>query len=241
MNNKLSILLFLALSFLINGCVKDLSNDAKHAKSPSEINFTVHDLFPEGVAYDPVHKLFLVSSAATGSVGAVTFEGAYNPLITDEKLTSTTGLKVDKARKRLLVCNVADGIASYDLNNGNRLFFTDLSSLIPGGPVFINDETFDTEGNLYVTNSASPVIYKVDLNGNASVFYQNSDFATGPADFGFNGIQYDQRGFLLVTHTALNQVIKIPVKNPGNFSVVQLDIPLTMPDGLLLSKDGKQI
>ncbi|MEO5997496.1 MAG: hypothetical protein ABIN89_12225 [Chitinophagaceae bacterium] len=85
----------------------------------------------------------------------------------------------------------------------------------------------DPEGNAYVTNSFSPVIYKLDRYGKASIFFQNAAFATDPGEFGFNGIQNDERGFLLVAHTSLDEIIKIPVRKPADYSVVQLDATLT--------------
>ncbi len=190
------------------------------------------------MAYDPFHNWFYFSSASRGTVGIVTRDGTYTPFITDEKLTSTTGLKVDKAHKRLLVSNVETGIGAYDLNTGMRIFFTDLSALLPGTPVFINDVALDPQGNAYVTNSFAPIIYKVDREGNATVFFQNDAFALPPGEFGFNGIQYDERGFLLVAFS--NQIVKIPVRNPSGYSIVQLDAAV-FPDGLLLSKNGKQL
>jgi hypothetical protein len=36
-------------------------------------------------------------------------------------------------------------------------------------------------------------------------------------------------------------VVKIPVHQPADYSIVQLDAALNRPDGLLLSKDGKQL
>lgn len=241
--NKKFLFLPIALLVLGIGCTKDfpIGPNRNPTKGPSQINFTEHNLYPEGLAFDPLHNFFLVSSASAGTVGGVGFDGIYKPLIIDENLTMTTGLKVDKANRRVLVCNVENGLGSYDLFTGKRLFFADFTSLLPGEPVFLNDETFDAQGNAYVTNSASPVIYKVDKNGKASVFFQNAAFSTGPADFGFNGIQYNEKGFILVTHTALNQLIKIPVNNPASYSVVQLNTAITMPDGLLLSKDGRQV
>ncbi len=46
----------------------------KHSSGPIQINFTEHNLFPEGVAYDPHNDWFYVSSAAHGTVGIVTFD-----------------------------------------------------------------------------------------------------------------------------------------------------------------------
>lgn len=242
---KRKLLIFLVTLFIMGtSCTKkdiSLLPESKQVKAPSQITFAEHNLYPEGLAFDPLHNMFLVSSAAMGTVGSVTFDSVYTPLITDENLMMTTGLKVDRSRQRVLVCNVGTGLGSYDLTSGKRLFFSDFTSLLPTEPVFINDETFDPEGNVYATNSVSPVIYKVDRNGKASIFFQDVAFSTGPPDFGFNGIQFCEKGFILVTHTALNQLIKIPLNDPSKYSVVQLDKSLVLPDGLLLSKDGMQV
>jgi sugar lactone lactonase YvrE len=113
-----------------------------------------------------------------------------------------------------------------------------LEALLPGEPIFINDVALDPQGNAYVTNSFSPVIYKVDPKGKATVFFQDTAFALPAGEFGFNGVQYDERGFLLVAFA--NQLVKIPVNNTTNYSTVRLNAPIS-PDGLLLSKDGKQL
>ena len=234
--------LMLSIAGIIMGCSKDGPwGDGNPHKAPSHIDFVSPDLFPEGLAFDPIHNSFLVSTASMGQVGSVSFAGVYQAVTSDGGLNGSTGLKVDKSRRRLWVCNIGNGVGVYDLNNGAPIFFSDVSGLLPGEPVFLNDEVIDPDGNAYVTNSASPVIYKVDKNGKASVFFSNPDFAVGPMDFGFNGIQYDSHGFLLVTHTAFNQIIKIPVHSPEKFSVVKLGSEIVLPDGLLLSKDGKQL
>ncbi len=125
MTKKRTLLFFPVLALLLAGCIKDFPIDfnTEHPKAPVQINFTEHNLFPEGLAYDPFHNWFYVSSAAHGTVGIVTFDGTYRPFITDQTLTGTAGLKVDKAHKRLLVCNVENGLGAYDLNTGAPHFF----------------------------------------------------------------------------------------------------------------------
>ena len=242
-------MLLLPLLILFIGCSKDVSLDdnlmlqaklsaSSHDEGPSTITFNEPDLFPEGLVYDNSRGGFYISSASFGKVGFVSMDGTYQSFITDPMLTSTTGLKIDKARKRLWVSNVENGIGAYDLQTGDRLFFTDLSALIPGAPVFINDVGLDPNGNAYVTNSFSPVIYKVNGDGDAEVFFNNEAFSTGPGEFGFNGIQYDERGFLLVAFA--DKLIKMDADDPDNYSIVQLDADI-YPDGLLLSKNGKQL
>ena len=245
--------MFLAWAFaglLLAGCSKEtpIENKAEELKTSAKpdaelltINFTQANLFPEGVVYDPFNNRFYVSSTTRGDIGIVSMDGTYTPFITDEVLTSTNGLEVDKARKRLLVSNNPNGIGAYDLETGERIFYTNLAALLPGTPIFINDIALDAQGNAYVTNSLSPIIYKVDTEGNASIFFQSADFALAPGQFGFNGIEYDQRGYLLASFTARNQVVRIPVRDPAAYSIVQLSTALNRPDGLLLSKDGKQL
>lgn len=208
---------------------------------PYHINFSNADWFPEGMAYEPVNKCFIISSAAQGTVGAVTPDSKYTPVVMSPDLTSTTGIKVDKANARVWVCNVSTGIGAWSLKDASKIFFIDLRPLVPGKALFMNDEVLDPDGNVYATSSAAPVIFKITKDGQASVFYQNDAFETAPEDFGFNGIQYDKRGFLLVAHTASNKILKIPVNNPSAYTTIQLNAGLDMPDGLLLSSNGNQL
>lgn len=250
MSTKKTLLLLPVLCLLLSGCTRDIESDptmedakasAKIQEEPVTIHFSEPDLFPEGIAYDPFRHWFYVSSVTRGDIGIVTMDGTYNPFITDPTLTGTAGLELDKARKRLLVSNAEGGIGAYDLATGTRIFYTDLSAVLPGADIFINDIVVDPQGNAYVTNSFSPVIYKVDPYGNATIFFEEEDFATGPGEFGFNGITYYQRGYLLVAFNLSNQIVRIPVRDPESYSIVQLDAPLKGPDGLLLSKDGKTL
>lgn len=238
---KLLMPIIIFVSTFMAGCKKYMP--VEHLpQAPAQIVFTSHNLFPEGLAFDPLHNLFLVSSAAQGTVGMVPFNGTWKLAVTDGALTMTTGLKVDKKRKLLWVCDVLSGVGVFDLISGKKIFFANLTSVIPGEPLFLNDVVIDQDGNAYVTNSAYPVIYKVDKYGNSSVFFQDNSFATNPGEFGFNGIQLDaENGFLLVAHTSGNQILKIPITDKSNYKVVSLNTNLSYPDGLLLSRDGKQL
>jgi len=257
---KRNLLAIVALTVLIAACTKtDVlqkteANEpgqlaAKPKTPPAPINFTAPMLFPEGVVYNPFNDRFLVSSIAQGTIGAVTPDGVYSPFIQDAALASTAGMEIDKARKRLLVTSsTVQGslaqLAIYDLNTKNRLFLIDLVALAnDGAPHLANDVALDQHGNAYVTDSYAGNIYKVDHNGNATVFYSDPVYTPAPGGFGFNGIEYSssQGGYLLVGHTALNRVVKIPVNNPGALSIVQFTPSVFSPDGLLLSKNSKEL
>jgi sugar lactone lactonase YvrE len=242
MTRKMTRFFFSVLALLLAGCDKlPFDFDAPDTPLPAQITFTQANLFPEGVVYDPLYDRFYVSSTRRGHIGRVTAAGNYQPFVTDERLTQTTGLEIDKIRQRLLVSNAPNGLGAYRLHTGAPIFYADLAALLPGAPIFINDVALDPDGTAYVTNSRSPVIYKVDREGRASIFFQDAAFATPPGGFGFNGIEYDLRGFLLVSFISRNQVVKIPVDQPADYSIVQLDAALNRPDGMLLSKDGRQL
>ncbi|MCC9167803.1 hypothetical protein [Pontibacter harenae] len=235
----------------------DLFDDIEKSHDvPEVITFTQPGLYPEGVSHDAIFQRFLVSSVSTSTIGTVNYEGNYTPYITDERLVSAIGLQVDEVRKRVLVAGADPGntpnsspatagqmavLGIYDLETGDPLHFADLGALRSGMPHFANDITLDKYGNAYVTDSFSPIIYKVDPQGNASVFYENEDFSTPAGAFGFNGIAYHPAGFLIVAFSMENELYKIPLNNPAAISKVQLDAPLESPDGLLMSQNGEQL
>jgi len=217
---------------------------------PKQIHFTKHNVYPEGIAFDRFHDRFLISSTSTGTVGAVSYDGTYKPFIHDAALPSTLGLSIDEARKQVsVVCgslfgNVAK-VGIYDLETGNRIKVVNLAALRPGINHLADDITIDQQGNKYVTDAKSPIIYKIDRNGHPSVFFENQLFAAPPGFpfywVGFNGIVHNRNGFLIVAFYTTGKLLKIPVNNPANFSEINLDVAIASPDGLLLSTDGKEL
>jgi len=248
-----NILFYMAALMLIGSCSKKAKEDLSVAEAQAlkdklkqqngiqQINFTQQNIFPEGVVYDPFNNRFYVSSITMGDIGIVSSDGSYTAFITDPALTATTGLEIDKASKRLYVSNSPGGVGIYDINTGQRFYWVNLAALLPGTPIFLNDIALDPQGNAYVTNSLSPLIYKITPDGEASIFFQNAALALAPGQFGFNGIEYSNKGYLLVSFTNNNQVVKIPVRGSSAYSIVSLDAALNRPDGLLLSNNDKEL
>jgi sugar lactone lactonase YvrE len=258
-------LLIVLASLFLSSCSKDqvwqelgrLFEGKKPAMPiPTAITFNRSGLYPEGVSHDALHQRFLVSSITQGTIGQVNYEGHYTPFIQDSRLLSTVGLKVDEYRKRVLV-TVSDigvsprstpatigrygALGMYDLSTGQRLHFPNLGALRPDLPHFINDVALDHLGNAYVTDSFSPIIYRVDVTGRARVFMENPAFATNPGEFGLNGIVVHPHGYLLVAFMQGGKLYRIPLDNPMAHEEVAINAQLMGPDGLLLSKDGKQL
>ena len=222
-------------------------------QAPDVISVKVPALYPEGVDYDAKGKRFFISSLREGAVGQVTDDGSYKPVMTDSKMVSAIGLRVDAARNRLLVCNSDPGVsvhtskatqaklaglAIYDLSSGKLTKYIDLAALSKGGGHFCNDIAVDDAGNIYATDSFSPIIYKIDTNDNPSILLEDKRF-TGEG-FNLNGIVYKD-GYLIVAKDNDGYLFKVPVDKPKDYKEVKIDQKLVGADGLLWGPDGSLI
>jgi len=217
------------------------------AQTP-RITFKVPLLYPEGIAYDDQTRSFFVSSVKTGTIGKVDQSGNYSEFYQDKDLISSFGMKVDA--NKLFVC-LSDPKANYsiystpktfkkmarviaiDLKNGKKVMDVDLSKVYKGDH-FINDLTMDGAGNLFLTDSFSPVIYKVDASGKASVFAENEMFSS--EDIGLNGIAFNPAGYLITVNNSNGSILKIDVNNPKKVSRVKIDAFFPGADGLLIDQ-----
>ena len=209
-----------------------------------KIVFQAPVLYPEGVTYSAQKNMFFVSSVKKGTIGTVDAEGKYKELYKDNGLKSSFGMKVDEKNNRLLVCisdpnySALSTTATYkqmarligiDLSSGAKKM--DINLAIQPGKHFANDITMDNNGNIYVTDSYSPAIYKIDKAGKATVFASSGLFKS--EDVGLNGIVYHPQGFLLVDHNTNGVLYKIDMKNPKNITTVKMKTLFPGADGLL--------
>lgn len=205
---------------------------------------------PEGVEYDPINGRFLVGSLTEGSIFAIGDDGTVTPFIEDADIKGSIGIQVDADRNRLLVTNSdpapfsnpeAQGsimLGIYDLSSGERLNMVDLNAIAPEGRHVVNDVAVDADGNAYVTDSFSPVIYKVDYEGVASIFVQDDRLSNEM--LGLNGIAYHPDGYLIASVTGAGKLYKIPLDNPEGLTEVMLEQPIG-GDGLTFSPDGSSL
>jgi hypothetical protein len=214
------------------------------------IDFTSKELYPEGTAYSNKYKTFYVSSLHYGKISKVDMKGNISDFIKDSALVSSIGILADEKRNSLYVCISDPGVsvktstttqmklakvASYDLATGKRKFITDLGALNKAGGNFANDVTLDEKGNLYVTNSASPIIYKITQTGKASIF-ATSDMWKGEG-FNLNGIVFT-KGYLIAAQSNTGSIYKISIANPKAISKINTAAILGA-DGLVLGKENE--
>ena len=218
---------------------------------PEKITFSEENLFPEGIAYDAKRGHFLVSSLRRGDIGRVSDAGEYEVFITDDRLVSAIGLRLDAERDRLIVMVSDPGVsvktnpetqrklaavAIYSLESGQELFFENLAS--EDGYHFANDAAVDSAGNIYVTDSFSPVLYRITPDYQFSEFLRDEDLAA--EGFGLNGIAF-AGGHLIVARSDVGQLLRVPLDNPADYTTIALERDLPDADGLVLMSDGRLI
>lgn len=218
-----------------------------------DISFTADKAYPESIAWSAKENIFFTGSVHRGVIGKVTSQGDYTAFITDKQLIGTVGIKVDATRNILWVANSDSGaserstaattgklaaLVAYNASTGERIAYHDLGKLTEGAH-FANDITLSEKGDVYVTDSFSPIIYRVNAKGQISVF-ATSDLFKGEG-FNLNGIAYHPKGFLLVCKYNSGELFRIDINNPTRIDKVVLPETLTGADGLLLHSPNKLI
>lgn len=237
------------LALTTTSCLKDVP--VLLPSGPQTITINQPGLYPEGVQFDELGRRYFVSSLTRGVIGQVQDNGAYAPFADDPRLISTIGLHLDFLRDRLLAAVSDPGVgqrstkatagqlaalASFNARTGASTGYVNLGALRPGQDHFANDIAVDFQGNAYVTDSFSPIIYKVTVQGQVSIFYENNALDAPAGAFGFNGIVFHPAGYLLVNHSTLGKVFRIPVGGSGapTATVVASAQSLVGADGMLL-------
>lgn len=250
---KLVPVLFMLPLFLLllTSCNEDDDSSTPEVVLPSNITFESQSLYPEDFAYDADNDRFFAGSAFTGNIVTIDLEGNVTTFADSDDLISTVGLLFDEANNQVVVCNTNPGfsdqgatattgilasVVRFDAATGNMVSSTDLSTLF-AGPHVINDIVLDDAGNLYVTDSFSPAIYRITPNGTASLFATDPLFETAPMTFGLNGIEYHPDGFLLVTHYQNQIIYRVSIADPTDIVEVTVNTGLGSGDGIRLMDD----
>ncbi len=156
-------------------------------------------------------------------------------------LVSVLGLWADETRNILWACSsdfgngklagsAAVGIKAFDLQTGEPKGSYDL----PGGG-FANDLTFDSHGNLYVTDSWSPRILRLTSGGTSLEEWIN-DPKLGTDQWSLNGIDYDKsQNVIFTVNQRKGELFRIPILDngcSGEVTQIRTSQEIRRPDGL---------
>lgn len=241
---KSLLLSSIALASIFSSCIFD---DDKSNGLPSNFVIKSEYLYPEGIAFDKNQGLFFITSLGKGIISKVSISGQISTFISDSTLKSAVGIHVNNGK--LYVCNSDPGAATnstastvgklanlhiYDAKNGVLINKFELGSILPDTSMnhLANDVTTDANGNIYITDSFSPIIYKVTASGIKSIFVNDSRFAITQG-FGLNGIVYHPNGYLIVAHSVLGKLYKISLDG-ASINEISIGDTLTGADGIAL-------
>ncbi len=250
------ITLFLIGIISLNSSAQNKKNYfSSNGSSIEKIIINKEALYPETLIYNKKTDKFIVGSFRDGKIYEIDAKGNTKVLLADKRLNSVLGIQIDYKHNRLLVVSSDVGasinsyakgakkeasLAIFDLATKKIIHFVNLNKLSPETENHLaNGLTIDTEGNAYITDSFSPIIYKVDMNGNATIFLENKRFIG--KGINLNGIVYHPNGYLLVVKKSEGILFKILLTNPENFSEIKIDKKIFGGDGLLLVDNNNLI
>jgi hypothetical protein len=218
-----------------------------------DIIFQSDTLYPEGIAYDSKRDVFFVSSLRHGKIGTVDRKGNYKVFVNSPEMISAIGIRLNDQTNTLYVCTSDPGVSTkttpatqrkfakliaYDATTGSQKYISDLGALNAGGLNFANDVTFDNVGNVYVTNSFSPIIYKIDVTGKPTIFATSEEWKA--EGFSLNGIVFHPNGYLIVAKSNPGTLYKVSIKNPQEIKKINCDLLLGM-DGLIFNASKNEL
>lgn len=134
------------------------------AAAPVAFSIADKSFGPEGIAYDPASKDFFVGSVTHKRIVRISRSGKLTPFVSSG-LQQVLGLAVD-ARRRLLYAVSTNAVANakpaynavlgFDLKSGKQM----AEYLIPAAGQ-LNDVAVAPDGVLYVSDSASGIVWRV--------------------------------------------------------------------------------
>ena len=194
-------------------------------------------VFPEGIGFDG-RKSFYVSSTGDGTIfkGTAGKRRALQPFLPGGQDGRTTAVGVKATRSRIHVAGGATGnIWIYDARTRAlvRRYET-------GAGGFLNDLAVTRDGDVYVTDSMRPILWRIDGDSGEIERF----LALGP-DEGYQGTGFKWNGIvatpngrtLIAVHSGRGELYRVDV---GQKSVSKVDTggaDLTNGDGLVLNGD----
>ncbi len=190
--------------------------------------FTIEDktLIAESLAYDPKTETFYVGSVHKGKIVAIDRNGVTTDLSApSDGLWSVLGMRVDAKRRILWVCSTAfpqmkgyttsdkgrAGVFKYDLSTGKLL----KTFILPSGEDHaLGDLIISENGDVYITDSISPVIYKIAANSSSIEEYLRSK-----AFSSLQGLAFDRSGKDLFVADYSKGIFRVNMETKG---IVQL-------------------
>ena len=217
-----------------------LAVTAAAAPRPSTYVLPGPAVFPEGIAFDPQSGNFYVGSTGDGSIlrGHVS-EHTASPFVPGATGSfSTIGLELDGQGRLYAAGGPTGTVRVYDTSTGALLrVFTS------GAGGFLNDLVVAKNGDVFVTDSFRPVLWRIAAGAPAGALEPWLDLTTTPIQyttgFNLNGIAATPDGkYLVVSQSNTGELFRIDLASK---QVVQIDLGGTPVNGDGIELQGRTL
>jgi sugar lactone lactonase YvrE len=200
---------------------------------------------PEGITVDSFGNVYVSTFAVGGTTSGVGQIFVFKPsgrllrqVDVENSSTLLLGLAFHPTTGALLVIDFGNQqVLNVDPDTGESSVFTTIPGGADAGP---NVLTFDSEGNVYISDSFQGTIWRTGQNGGVPVAWVMDPIlsTSGVPPFGANGLAFNNdESSLFVANSGNDTVVKIPVdssKIPGAPEVFVNSI--NGPDGLIIDE-----
>ena len=200
------------------------------------------DANPEGITADRHGNIYATTfdpTGATGGPGRLVVFDRHGQLIRDVAVAGASpallGLAFHPSGKLLVIDFGAAKVLEVNPHTGaSSVFMT-----VPGA-AGLNALTFDSRGNVYVSDSFQGTIWRTPLDGGVATAWVSDPLLQpgGVPPFGANGLAFNNAGdALFVANTSTDLIVKIPVLANGNAGTPEaFSYSVNGADGLIIDE-----
>lgn len=202
---------------------------------------------PEGITVGPDGNVYVSTFAVGGTSSGVGEVFVFRPsgkLVRKIEIAGSSTLLLEVAfhpdRDDFLVIDFGNKqVLNVDPLTGSSVVF----STIPGGPAAgPNVMTFDSLGNVYISDSFQGIVWRTGPTGGAPVAWASDALLTtsGVPPFGANGLAFNNdESSLFVANTGNDTVVRIPVEAGFTAGTPEVFVnSVNGADGLIIDEDN---
>lgn len=171
-------------------------------------------VLPESEGINPANGDLYVGSTYNGQIQKFTPTGTSSVFLSAhaDGINTLGGIAIDPVRSRLWVLNIdlqnpvtgQIGVRVFDLTT--KALLKQLTVSPDGAPHGLNDIALDKDGNAFISDCFSPILWKVDAGlTSLTSFITDSRFTLDPTSFNLNGLDFTPDGkYLMATVGNIN-------------------------------------